>query len=283
MGDMEENAVKSLCDRLIIYAENAYIQECAHFHDGYEITFFVWSAGGIVHNIENRSYTAKSGSIVIVNENEIHHALIPDKTKRYHIHFKPEIIRDIVLLYPVLVKMFADRPENFENCILLGDSQKEHFIGLLHKMLCCYESSETKSREAKVVFGLCEILLAINDIYSANDNSLAVMSNVYQELLSGIMSHIRNNLNDDLSLDALVKKFYTSKTHMNKIFKRYLNITPGQYVIYCRIMKSREYLRRGVSVEQTCRLVGYSNLSEFICTFKKFMNCTPKKYQMKEP
>ena len=55
-------------------------------------------------------------------------------------------------------------------------------------------------------------------------------------------------------------------------------MTPNEYIIMTRVMKARSYLTEGIPVLKICELVGYSDESHFIRTFKKIMGITPKQY-----
>ena len=55
-------------------------------------------------------------------------------------------------------------------------------------------------------------------------------------------------------------------------------MTPNEYLITVRIMKSREYLTAGVSVVKTCELIGYTDESHFIRRFTRIVGITPKQY-----
>jgi len=279
---MDINAMINSCKDMDIFFLHKFDNSqmpCAHFHDGYEITITL--TDGTAFYVEDKSYEIKSGTISIFNENEIHIQTNPDKVfyERYNIHFEPQIIQDMIIAYPVLTKYFTNRPEGFEHCILLDDPQKENLIGLFKELLYYYQNPDINFCGLKIKFKLCEILLAVNDIYSANDKTLDVTNREYKEQLNNIMEYIKNNLTDDLRLDVLMNKFYMSKTYINKIFRQTIGMTPRQYIIYWRVMKSREFLKQGISVNQVRELVGYDNTSEFIRTFKKLMGCTPKEYQ----
>ena len=63
-----------------------------------------------------------------------------------------------------------------------------------------------------------------------------------------------------------------------RLFKEEIGMTPNEYIILSRIMRSREYLARGYSVIKVCEMVGYADESHFIRTFKKIMGITPKQY-----
>ncbi|MCL2816408.1 MAG: AraC family transcriptional regulator [Oscillospiraceae bacterium] len=257
-----------------------HYMSAAHFHDGYEIDLTL--TDGTVYDIDGKSYTAKSGTVTIFAENEIHRTSVPANVlyDRYNIHFKPRFIQDMSYSCPGLTDLFISRPDGFENCVLLDNAQKDTFIGLLEKMLGCQQGENINNREFKLKLFLCEILLYINDVYAAN-NKLVVRNYTYTEQILAITEHIKNNLTGDLRIETLVDKFYISKSYINNIFKKSFGITPNDYIVYCRLMKAKDCLRRGMQIKKVCELSGYDNSSSFIRAFKKIIGCTPKDYQKK--
>ena len=250
-----------------------------HFHDQYEILFFF--AENIICNVGVKSYLLKSGSIAVFNDTDIHRIIVPTNVlhDRFIINFKPKLMQEMFLSYPELMEQFVNRNSKFQHCLQLNAAQKEKILKLLNKMLDCYENINANSYELKIKLILCEILLCLNEIYYANQINPAVKNYVYNEQLHTIMEYIQDNLSVDINLDNLASNFFIGKQTLIKLFKTETGLTPNQYVIYCRIIKAREFLKQGLYVYKVCELVGYTNISSFIRTFKKLTGYTPKSYQ----
>ncbi|MGI5893893.1 MAG: helix-turn-helix transcriptional regulator [Candidatus Merdivicinus sp.] len=90
--------------------------------------------------------------------------------------------------------------------------------------------------------------------------------------------YIQTHSDENLTLDDLCQKFFISKSHLITSFKNTVGMTPNEYLVTTRIMKSREYLKRGIPVVKTCELIGYNDESHFIRTFKRIVGITPKQY-----
>ena len=74
---------------------------------------------------------------------------------------------------------------------------------------------------------------------------------------------------------AIIPRF---RNIVNRISDNFIGCTPMKYVSQCRITKAKEYLCNGFSVDDTCRLTGFHNLSHFSYLFKKETGLRPKKY-----
>ena len=103
-------------------------------------------------------------------------------------------------------------------------------------------------------------------------------SPIRNERIRSIALYIQEHYSEDLTLDRLCQQFFISKSHLITCFKDTTCMTPNEYLITVRIMKSREYLKAGVSVVKTCELIGYNDESHFIRTFKSMVGVSPGQY-----
>lgn len=98
----------------------------------------------------------------------------------------------------------------------------------------------------------------------------------------GIRNYIENNYDVNLNLDLLSHIQYVSKYHMLRLFKKYYGQTPRQYLIDKRIEKSKEQLKNGMSVTETCFAVGFESLSSFSTLFKTKTGKSPTEFQKEQ-
>ncbi|MEO1547669.1 MAG: AraC family transcriptional regulator [Bacteroidota bacterium] len=90
---------------------------------------------------------------------------------------------------------------------------------------------------------------------------------------------IDTNFEQDLKLDFLAHQCFTSKFHLQRLFKRYYGQTPKQYMIDKRIAKAKEHLKTGMSVTETCFAVGFESLGSFSKLFKTKTGKSPSQFQ----
>ena len=84
----------------------------------------------------------------------------------------------------------------------------------------------------------------------------------------GVRDYIDNNYETDLTLDFLSHTRFVSKCHLLRLFKKHYGLTPRQYLIDKRIEKSKEQLKKGMLVTETCFEVGFESLGSFSTLFK---------------
>lgn len=112
-----------------------------------------------------------------------------------------------------------------------------------------------------------------NNVYS-NDKQV--------ETVIAIRNFINTNFDRDINLDLLSHIRYVSKFHLLRLFKKYYGLTPRQYLMDKRIEKSKEFLRNGTSVTETCFAVGFNSLGSFSTLFKTKTGKSPTQFQKEQ-
>ena len=98
----------------------------------------------------------------------------------------------------------------------------------------------------------------------------------------GTRNFIDNNYEKELNLDFLSNIRFISKYHLLRLFKRYYGLTPRQYLMDKRIEKSKENLRNGFTVTETCYSVGFESLGSFSKLFKTKTGKSPSEYKKQQ-
>jgi AraC-like DNA-binding protein len=102
------------------------------------------------------------------------------------------------------------------------------------------------------------------------------------DAIIGTRNYIDNNYNKEINLDLLSHMRYMSKFHLLRLFKRYYGQTPRQYLIAKRIEASKEFLRIGKTVHETCFSVGFESPGSFNTLFKNKTGKTPGNFQKEQ-
>lgn len=258
--------------------DTSWIMQDYHFHDAFEI--YLSLSEGVQYFIHNSVYQIEKGDLFVFNNMDLHKTVVPDNIcyERYVATFMPTYIESLSSEKDDLLECFLNRSENFCYRVHLSEEQCNSLITLFDKAIYyCINTHEYGAEIYKKIL-LVEILLLVNNYYRNNSSKRIGKPNNEYKRIKPVIQYIRQNLSSDLSLNKLAAQFYISKYHLGYLFKKATSFTVNEYIISQRIMKARELLKNNIPVYMVGEMVGYSNDSHFIRTFKKLVGTSPKKY-----
>jgi AraC-like DNA-binding protein len=129
-------------------------------------------------------------------------------------------------------------------------------------------------------FALKELLIRLMQTQARSLVEKNTLKN--QSRISFVADFIKKNLHQKLSIDAIAKMAYVSKSNFFKMFKQELGISPNEFIIHERIKKAKELLNQKKSVSETAFSTGFSDTNYFIRVFKQIEGVTPKIFQNKK-
>lgn len=266
-----------LDNELVVFhkIDNVHYMDKPHFHNGYEVHFTLTNATS--YQVDGRTYVADAGSVALFSSEEIHRVSI-DRNKlyeRYCILFKPSFVEEFTSHHPTLLEIY-----NRGDCIPLNEGDKKKMIRLFEELIAADKREESIYRLlAKIK--LIEILVFITERMEKDEDSLVVTQHTNQVVLSKIIAYIKNQYMEEITLDLLSDIFFLSKSTIIRMFKTSIGMTPNQYLIYTRIMRSRDLLQEGYTVKEVAIRIGYKDESSFIKKFKELQGESPKQYALK--
>ncbi|RAV02009.1 helix-turn-helix domain-containing protein [Paenibacillus sp. YN15] len=104
------------------------------------------------------------------------------------------------------------------------------------------------------------------------------------ELVARIMAYIsRHYDHSGLSLNLLSEEFAISPNHLSKLFKQSTGINFVDYLIAVRMQEAQRLLLANQdTVNQIAERVGYTNVTSFMRSFKKYSGMTPSEFRQAE-
>lgn len=100
------------------------------------------------------------------------------------------------------------------------------------------------------------------------------------KVIQSVKSYISRNYHKDITLDVLADEFSLNKFHLQKQFKRYIGLSPSEFLIHTRLTQAKELLRTtDYSIGSISEEIGVKSISSFSRMFKKYENTTPIEYR----
>lgn len=243
-------------------------------HDDYEIFFLLSGEGRLV--IENNRYPLQPCDLIIINANEAHRDFLAEKTpcKYITIHFDPNLLTPFSQLFN-LHHCFLNKLNSEHNKLSPAKPQREKLLTLFKRMENLFTHADHANEILKYT-SLIELVFYINQFLLTNSET--PFQATFPESLSVVLEYIDKNIEHELSLEILEKRFYINRSYLSRLFRKHLNISIHKYIILQRIAKAKELLLKGHSPLSASRYSGFNDYSNFRKMFKKITKTSPSQY-----
>lgn len=100
-----------------------------------------------------------------------------------------------------------------------------------------------------------------------------------QQHLKQVVDYIKQNLDRNLSLTELAAVVQMSSYHFAHLFKQSTKVSPHQYIIQCRVERTKKLLLKGdLTIAEVAHIVGFASQGHLNYHFKRLVGMTPKKF-----
>lgn len=246
-----------------------------HYHDFNKIIVFI--SGSVTYLIEGKAYRLKPWDILFVSSSELHKPIIDSSFiyERVVIWVNPSFLlkhscdSDLITCF----NLTSERKNNLLRLDTTSINDIKHLVTTLEEAFKnsgfgCVILRNSVFIELLVI--LTRKLLGISTANITNDI-------IVDEGIQKLIDYINSNITEDLSVEALASKFFLSKYHLMRKFKKNTGYSLHSYILQKRLLKADMLIKEGVSVTQACEQSGFNDYSSFLRAFKKMFGVTPKK------
>ncbi len=251
-----------------------------HWHEDLEFLYVI--DGELEYCVNGKTLFLHSGEGIFVNSKRMHsNRTIPNKSCAYYCSI---LHPDIIPVSRYIEQKYYGNilgPNSFDYLLLTRNDWTSQIIDTI---LYVFEEVDAKNIELETIEGIMKIFrLIYNHLDAQTISPSADVSpdiNAFKPMIVFIQEHYM----EKISLDEIANAGNVGRTLCAKLFKKYVSKTPGDYLIYYRIHKSCELLRKtSQSVTNISFSTGFSSTSHFSKTFREIMGCTPLQYRSDHP
>lgn len=245
-----------------------------HWHEELEI---IYCAQGYMDlKIPSKAFHIEQGEIAILNTNVIHYIECSANCVLQSFVFKDTLIsgyEDSAISKKYIKPLLACTSLD---CFIFHRKNihlfKEAFFAIKH---------ETFAYEFVVQKNLGSILLDLYKQFEQNIDQNISYNDINNQRIKSMISYIHNHFTDPIDVQMIANEAKISKRECLRCFQKTLQISPMQYLMKYRIMKSAELLINDPStnIVQIAFDCGFDSPSYYSQMFKRFYNCTPKEYR----
>ena len=104
-------------------------------------------------------------------------------------------------------------------------------------------------------------------------------SSDHMQRLRDMLSYIHSHYDTSISLEDIAAHTGICKSECSRFFKKHMNMTIFDYILYYRIQESLPLLKEYGNVTEAASMAGFSSPSYYSQIFKRYMKCTPLQYK----
>lgn len=250
-----------------------------HYHEFDKLILLL--GGKVTYVVEGVTYFLQPWDVLLVQHNMIHKPTI-DPVEPYE--------RVVIWLGRDWLEKRSDPGEALDTCFHTVRQRGFHLLRTDGTRRLQYMQSIQQLEEAlrsdefgagRMADTLCQqLLIAVNrDILRSRTATEAQDSYRVDPKMEEILKYITANLETELSVDVLAKRFYLSPYYLMHRFKAVTGYTVHQYISQKRLLRAGELIRAGVPVMKAAEQAGFSEYSTFLRAFQNTFHMSPREFR----
>ena len=240
----------------------------SHCHENYEILFIVNGNGKYI--VEGATFDIAPSTLMVIRPFEYHSVQLQDTGvyERYVIEFSDSaLVDDARVLLDRLMSDEGTSGKYFSSLSLpVGVYSLFERFGLALSM-------PDNERQVYVKMLLSELILIL--AVSSGEQML----HEEEELGARVIRYLNENVERDISLDKLAKRFFVSKYYLCRAFKKHNGISVHGYINYKRVMLAKQLIESGETASGAAYRVGFGDYSTFYRAYVKIVGSSPTSKQ----
>jgi len=253
-------------------------REKLHFHNYYEVGHCYEGEGEMI--LGEKEVRFYPGCISLIPTKELHTTnTFGNRAGWEWMYF--DIYEILKKLYPddeILRENIAHEIDK-EGRLLTPEMNIQKMTFLVRSIFSEMQNKEYMYRDMVMHFLM---MLVIEIIRRLQNSDLPERGAVTVDIFPAI-DYIKKNYASSIHVIDLARSCGMSESYFRKIFKKYMNMKPMDYVNFVRIQRGCALLREtDLTVAMVSDSVGFESVSTFIRNFKKVVGCTPNKWKTDE-
>ena len=242
-----------------------------HYHEFCKLLLLRSGSGGYV--VEGQRYSLEPGDVVLIGSHSVHRPEFEpgQPYERFIIYIAPDFLRRQSATDCDLSACFSG---STGHVLRPGEKARRKLFALAAQL----EQALSEEDYGHVILGNVLLLQLLVEIGRGQRSAAAVLPGPVMpgnSRIQDILHYIDANLTEDLSIDHLSERFYISKYHMMRLFRRETGQSIHSYLSDRRLLKARDLIGQGLSATESCFRSGFRSYSSFTRAYAKRFGTTP--------
>lgn len=232
-----------------------------NWHKNLEIQLCVSGEGTVM--LDGNKFSFIKGDIIVANSNVMHHTGT-DSIIKY----------DCLILDSTFCKNAGIDTDELTFNAKIENSR----IPLLFEEIGELIDSDSPIRIAKLQLIALEILMILRKDHTSNEKATSDIAD-HRRTVQDAIEYIHFNYDKKISLSDLSRTLFIDKYQLTRIFKKCTGKTVFEYINGFRCKQAYRLINEGLSVSEAANMCGFSNMSFFTRTFKKYIGKAPSEFK----
>lgn len=250
-----------------ITRNNADVQ--LHSHTFYEI-LYCRSANSAEYLIGTDRYKLEDGDLIFVPPGISHRPILPSQMPKPY-------TRDVVWVNADFVKSLYKDGFLAKPFLLRTAGTKWEYLGELFHTGVLESESCLPDWEIAVMGNAFTLLSHLHRAFLDPAGLHTKAEN--SELLDQVMAYIEAHYSEHISLQDVARQFFVSDSTITQTFRKKMGVSFYRCVTQRRLIAAKAYIREGLTMDQVCDRVGFSDYSAFFRAFKQEFGISPSQYK----
>ncbi|MCI8442789.1 MAG: AraC family transcriptional regulator [Provencibacterium sp.] len=242
-----------------------------HFHNDYELLYV--RSGAIRMRMGESRYEIHEPSLIFISRFEEHSIeILSTPYERYYAIFCAETA-DRLIGDMRLMSVFKNRPAGFSHLFPCGELPAAQLLFSLQQE---YARPGPYSEE----YAACLLRELLILTYRAYPGRFPFPERAVKNEIHEVQRYIDRHYAEPLQVSSLAAHFYIDPTYLSHRFRALTGYSPKQYIMLSRLARAKELLlSTPLPVGEIACETGFSDVNNFIRSFKKETGMTPAQYR----
>lgn len=247
-----------------------------HWHDDVEL--LLARKGHLCYSVNGKRVQIEEGNAIFVNSRQMHFGFSDDGTDCDYvcITFRPQsLFANEALMHRYVLPILSSTHFPY---MILERCNHGASLGLMERLDVIYQ----EQREGFELLALSGVIALWNELFGLVQQQIRMDANADTNvsIIKQMLEFIRTHYSEKITLDAIANSGGVCRTRCCQIFRKYLGMTPNDYLNSFRLEKSMELLKgTSLSITEVASACGYSGSSYFAEMFSRAKGCTPSRYR----
>ena len=259
------------------YSERMQVTQY-HCHDYYEL--YIHLRGGEYMGVDNKLYLLKPNQMFIIPPFYMHGLSCTKEMRGYeraYLNLSPEIMEILgcgQLNLGDYLRSFTSREQYTYQ---LDEEWARQFVQCIRSIQEDQGKDLKPTQRFQMYAKMIDLMSLVCQV--AGEEEPEQEGAVSNSFIQDVLTYINNHYTEELRVGELAKHFSVSDSYLSHEFARLTNRSLYEYILYRRIMLSRQKMMSEDSLNVIAYQCGFNDYSNYLRSFTKLVGMSPSRYR----